>query len=181
MEPPVIDCGAARMTVGGETGRQVSDSLPLLWTEGEASPAAPAVYHMKSRASVKTASLLLRVRTKRFLLQGVDARSHEPNEWLVPFLCSRTEKVNSPGLLPLFGRASGRLLHVTHSVVARLKIHATSLLKPSSAAAASPRLATTVHLIVPLSAAFCPLLSCQLTCSNQSRGRAYHRSCLLSA
>lgn len=163
----MIDCGAARMTVGGETGRQVSDSLPLLWTEGEASPAAPAVYHMKSQASVKTASLLLHVRTKRFLLQGVDVRSHEPNEWLVPFLCSRTEKVNSPGLPPLFGRASGRLLHVTHSLthslVARLKIHATSLLKPSAAAAASPRLATTVHLIVPLSAAFCPLLSCAVS------------------
>lgn len=65
----------------------MSDSLPLIWTGREAPPAALAVYHTKGQASVKIAFLLLHVRTKQFLLLGVDAWSHEVYEQLVPTFC----------------------------------------------------------------------------------------------
>lgn len=42
----------------------MSDSLPLIWTVGEAPPAAPVVYHTKGQASVKIGFLLLHVRKK---------------------------------------------------------------------------------------------------------------------
>lgn len=67
----------------------MSDSSPLIQMEGEASPAAAAVYHMKGRASVKIEFLLFHVRTKPFLLLAADARSHESNEEPLPFLCPR--------------------------------------------------------------------------------------------
>lgn len=55
----------------------MSDSLPLIWTEGGALPAAPAVYHTKGQASVKIAFLLFHVRTETISVAGVHACSRE--------------------------------------------------------------------------------------------------------